>query len=68
MHCAHIKRVLGALSTVLCLMLITVEPLQAQASKKGDDWLQGAADDAQRFKRLESNLRGLLPVSVETQP
>ena len=65
MYCSNIKPVLGALGTVLCLILLTVGPLQAQATKKGDDWLQGAANDAQRFKRLETNLRGFSAQMIE---
>ena len=65
MHCTRIKTLLVSIAALFCLVLMTAERLRAQAQKKGDDWLQGAASDEQRFKRLESHLRGFSTQMIE---
>lgn len=50
---------------VLCSIATLHFKAQAQTKKKGDDWLLGAANDEQRFKRLEGNLRGFSAQMIE---
>ena len=65
MRRSPITKGFASLVAIFCLGAISAWRLQAQPQKQGDDWLQGAANDEQRFKRLESHLRGFSAQMIE---